>query len=104
MKSPLFLLTALLPLTLAIPSADADVENESLEERNGGDKCRSSQSIPYYRYPCDSSDKLGSYPSNKHVDYICKYKGWYKTGNNWWVKENFRPSGCRWFQYILTTQ
>jgi hypothetical protein len=74
MKSPLYLLTALLPLTLAIPSADADVENESLEERNGGDKCRSSQSIPYYRYPCDSSDKLGSYPSNKHVDYICKYK------------------------------
>jgi hypothetical protein len=74
MKSPLYLLTALLPLTLAIPSADAEVEGESLEERNNGNKCRSSQSIPYYRYPCDSSDKLGSYPSNKDVDYQCKYK------------------------------
>jgi hypothetical protein len=116
MKSPLYLLTALLPLTLAIPSADAEVENESLEERSNGNNCRSSQSIPYYRYPCDSSDKLGSYQSNKNVDYICKYKwgipillvykgdiftkpnrGWYKTGNNWWVKENYRPRGCSMF-------
>jgi hypothetical protein len=101
MKSPLYILTVLLPLALAIPAAEPDVGAESIEERDNRndnnkqtDRCRKNSQIWYYRYPCDSSDRLGSYRNNQHVDYICKYKGWYKTGNSWWVKGSDKPSNC----------
>ncbi|GFF46763.1 hypothetical protein IFM58399_07881 [Aspergillus lentulus] len=110
MKSPLYILTVLLPLALAIPAAEPDVGAESVEERdnrNGhghghdhdhdrgrNDRCSKNSQIPYYRYPCDSSDRLGSYGSNRHVDYICKYNGWYRTGNSWWVRGSDKPSNC----------
>ncbi|GFF71201.1 hypothetical protein IFM61392_08668 [Aspergillus lentulus] len=108
MKSPLYILTVLLPLALAIPAAEPDVGAESVEERdnrNGhghdhdhdrdrNDRCSKNSQIPYYRYPCDSSDRLGSYGNNRHVDYICKYNGWYRTGNGWWVRGSDKPSNC----------
>jgi hypothetical protein len=102
MKSPLYVLTVLLPLALAMPSPEADVGAESLEERGNGDgknnnwdgknsnwdgkdnhwdgkdnnrdKCSKKWPIDYYQFPCDGSYKKGTYESNKHVDYKCKYK------------------------------
>ncbi|KAL3413967.1 uncharacterized protein AFUA_3G13755 [Aspergillus fumigatus Af293] len=96
MKSPLYILTVLLPLALAIPAAEPDDGADSLEARRdrNRDRCSKNSQIPYYRYPCDGSDKMGNYRSNEHVEYICQYKGWYKTGNNWWVKGSDKPRDC----------
>ena len=76
MKSPLYILTVLLPLALAIPAAEPDDGADSLEARRdrNRDRCSKNSQIPYYRYTCDGSDKMGNYRSNEHVEYICQYK------------------------------
>lgn len=76
MKSALYLLTALLSLTLAMPSAEPDeAEDDSLEERDPqgggrqGRRCRSDDRIWYYREPCRAA---GNYDPNERVQYQCK--------------------------------
>lgn len=75
MKSPLYLLTALLPLTLAMPSAEPDeVGDESLEERDAEPQkqnqgCQSDHQIWYYKFPCPPA---GKYDPHERVNYQCK--------------------------------
>lgn len=75
MKSPLYLLTALLPLTLAIPSAEPDeAEDDLLEERDAQPQrqnqgCDSNHQIWYYKSPCPPS---GKYNPHEKVQYQCK--------------------------------
>ena len=78
MKSALYLLTALLSLTLAMPSAEPDeAEDDSLdlEERDPqgggrqGRRCRSDDRIWYYRFPFQAA---GNYDPHERVQYQCK--------------------------------
>ncbi|KAL2820927.1 hypothetical protein BDW59DRAFT_150517 [Aspergillus cavernicola] len=95
MKSPLYLLTVILPFTLAFPSSEEN-ENEddlhSLEDR--AKKCRASHEIKYYRWPCAQT---GKYNANQNVEYQCKWRDgdWWKTSKNWWVKGSDVPNNCK---------
>lgn len=90
MKSPLYLLTILLPLAteLAFASPTADVEDtDILEERdrggghggdhggfNGGNPCKVFKPYWYYKYPCESSGKLGQENQGGTFTATCKYR------------------------------
>lgn len=89
MKSPLYILTILLPLLteLAFASPTADIEDiDILEERDRGDHrgdfkgggsgnpCRVFKPYWYYKYPCESSDKLGRENQGSTFTATCKYK------------------------------
>lgn len=78
MKSPIYLLTALLPLTLplvnATPTAEPDdleVEGSVLEDR---DNCRVERPFVYRKYPCDSSDITGRANRGDNVNFQCRYR------------------------------
>jgi len=86
MKSPLYLLTILLPLatelTFASPIADVE-DTDILEERDrgsdhggfsSGKSCRVFKPYWYYKYPCESSDKLGRENEGGTFTATCKYK------------------------------
>ncbi|KAJ5784186.1 uncharacterized protein N7503_009398 [Penicillium pulvis] len=87
MKSPLYLLTILLPLAteivVASPTANFE-DSDILEERDrgGGGKvgdksnaCRIQHPYWYWKYPCDSSDKFGSRENTGgQWNAICRYK------------------------------
>ncbi|PYI18042.1 hypothetical protein BO86DRAFT_436036 [Aspergillus japonicus CBS 114.51] len=96
MKSPIYLLTALLPLTLALPSAEeADVDSDDIDVHLAARKsCKSSKQINYYQWPVVQT---GSYQAQTNVDYRCKWRNgdWYKTGKNWWVRGSDVPSSCK---------
>ncbi|CAI7666285.1 unnamed protein product [Penicillium manginii] len=114
MKSPVFILTALLPLAtqvaLANPIADAD---SSLEERGGGggnwngggknwggdhqrpqDWCKVKKTYWYHKYPCDESGTVGKSNVGDTFAPVCKYQNWYKNSKGWWVKEDNKPYRC----------
>ncbi|PIG86574.1 hypothetical protein AARAC_002066 [Aspergillus arachidicola] len=98
MKSPIYLLTALLPLTLPLANAtptaepdDLDVEGSVLEDR---DNCKVDRGFNYYKYPCDSSDITGRANRGDNVNFQCRYRNWYKTPKGW-VKQNDKPRNCR---------
>ncbi|KAJ5220594.1 uncharacterized protein N7469_009481 [Penicillium citrinum] len=109
MKSPLYLLTILLPLAteLAFASPTADVEDtDILEERdrggdrggfNGGNPCKVFKPYWYYKYPCESSGKLGQENQGGTFTATCKYSNngnnWYKTKRGWTQGFN-RPQRC----------
>ncbi|EIT75596.1 hypothetical protein AO1008_08320 [Aspergillus oryzae 100-8] len=97
MKSPIYLLTALLPLTLplvnATPTAEPDdleVEGSVLEDR---DNCRVERPFVYRKYPCDSSDITGRANRGDNVNFQCRYRNWYKTPKGW-VKQDDKPRRC----------
>ncbi|KAL2863993.1 uncharacterized protein BJX67DRAFT_362194 [Aspergillus lucknowensis] len=92
MKSPLYLLTAILPFTLALPSEEIEDNVHSLEER--ASKCKSNHEIKYYKWPCQQT---GKYNPNENVEYQCKWSDgdWYKTSKNWWVKGSDVPNKCK---------
>jgi hypothetical protein len=78
MKSPLYLLTTLLPLTLAFPSAEPEADADALEERaksnKNKDRCSAQHKFDYYKYPCKNSHyKKGSYRKDDDVHWDCKY-------------------------------
>lgn len=97
MKSPIVILTALLPLAtqmaLANPVAAAD-SDFSLEERGGdghwknGDKnwgdhnkdwdpkdwCKVKKTYWYHKYPCDSSGTVGESKVGDTFAPVCKYQ------------------------------
>ncbi|KAE8396935.1 hypothetical protein BDV37DRAFT_289856 [Aspergillus pseudonomiae] len=96
MKSPIYLLTALLPLSISLvnaaPSAEPeDIEDSGLEER---DTCRVERRFDYFKYPCQSSDRTGSANRGDEVNFDCKYRNWYKTRRGW-VREDDKPRRCR---------
>ncbi|CAI7649309.1 unnamed protein product [Penicillium glandicola] len=106
MKSPLYLLTALLPLAaMAMPAAEPEEDGsfDSLEERDGGgrggdrdrDSCRVRNIYWYYQYPCESSDKVGRSNPGDNFQPICKYHDWYKNSKGWWTQERNKPRNCR---------
>jgi hypothetical protein len=86
MKSPLYLLTILLPLATelaaASPSANPDVdsfdeiEERDLEDRQGGgrNRCRIERPYSYWKYPCDSSDRTGRANRGDQFSATCKYR------------------------------
>ncbi|KAF7589986.1 hypothetical protein BBP40_003430 [Aspergillus hancockii] len=92
MKSPLYLLTVLLPLLVqATPTPEGeDLDDSAIEER---DFCRVQNSFKYWKYPCSSSDTVGTANKGDTVTFICKYKTWYRTPRGW-VKENEKPKQC----------
>ncbi|KAE8332984.1 hypothetical protein RU639_013831 [Aspergillus parasiticus] len=108
MKSPIYLLTTLLPLvaqlTGATPTED-HADYDSLEERTEGfsigDKqakqgaCTIERPFQYYKYPCDSSDRVGEARRGEQWQSSCKYKNFYKTKNGWWAKQENKPRNCR---------
>ena len=73
MKSPLYFLTVLLPVTLAMPSSESEVNDQSLEERWQGQqqKCKVNHDYYYYKWPCYNY-KYGSYKSGEVAQYQCK--------------------------------
>ena len=87
MKSPLWILTVLLPLVTelaaASPTANPDSDSldsfEEFEERDMEDRrvkadpCRYNKDYWYYKYPCDSSDKEKG-KAGAQFDASCKYK------------------------------
>ncbi|KAJ5676040.1 hypothetical protein N7462_008937 [Penicillium macrosclerotiorum] len=104
MKSPAYLLVALLPLvtqlTVATPVAEPDLD--ALEERGGGgyggwdknngwkddgwkdhggwkDKnvCEVKRTYPYYKYPCSSSPSNGTSLLGATFTSFCKYQNGY---------------------------
>ncbi|KAF7589011.1 hypothetical protein BBP40_004838 [Aspergillus hancockii] len=90
MKSLLYLLTALLPLALALPSAEPDADADALEEKHKlskqGNKCHADHNFDYYKYPCKNGNyKKGSYHKGDKVDWKCKYYDWYQTSEGWWT-------------------
>ncbi|KAJ5522637.1 hypothetical protein N7513_013210 [Penicillium frequentans] len=107
MKSPLYLLTILLPLATEIviaSPADFD-DSDTLEERDrgGGGKfgdksnaCRIQHPYWYWKYPCDSSDKFGRENTGGQWNAICRYNNWYKTKKGW-VHDFDKPNNCRMF-------
>ncbi|KAJ5110385.1 hypothetical protein N7532_000920 [Penicillium argentinense] len=108
MKSPLYLLTVLLPLATEIvaasPTADF-TDSDTLEERdrfNGGgggkfgDKfnpCKIRKPYWYWKYPCDSSDKTSRESPGGQWNASCRYKNWYKTKKGW-VHDFEKPKNC----------
>ncbi|OJJ30950.1 hypothetical protein ASPWEDRAFT_44903 [Aspergillus wentii DTO 134E9] len=107
MKSPLYILTALLPIAaIALPNPDtggdggdeldAPLEERGFEERDleERDRCRFRKSGSYWKYPCFSSERIGSFRSGDRVDFFCKYKDWYRTSRGW-VTRDSKPNNCR---------
>ncbi|KAJ5357985.1 hypothetical protein N7541_005143 [Penicillium brevicompactum] len=105
MKSPLWLLTVLLPLATelaaASPAANPDpdsleslesfddaneFEERDLEDRQGGsrqgNKCRINRPYWYYKYPCDSSDRTGQARVGSQFSATCRYKVGFVTPTN----------------------
>ena len=79
MKSPIYLLTALLPLTLPLVNATPTAEPDDIEEVDGSvlenrDNCRVERPFAYRRYPCDSSDITGRANRNDNVNFQCRYR------------------------------
>jgi hypothetical protein len=83
MRSPLYLLTALLPLLAqASPTPEGeDFDDSVIEER---DFCRVQKSFQYWKYPCSSSDTTGHANQGDTVHFICKYK-YVCTVNIFWL-------------------
>ncbi|RAL13541.1 uncharacterized protein BO97DRAFT_413504 [Aspergillus homomorphus CBS 101889] len=97
MKSPIYLLTALLPLTLAIPSAeeaDVDADESDVHLAARASTCSSNNQINYYQWPCVNR---GSYQPQQKVEYRCKWRDgdWYKTTRGWWVRASDVPTRCK---------
>jgi hypothetical protein len=107
MKSPLWILTVLLPLVTELaaasptPNPDSDsldsfeeFEERDLEDRRvKADPCRYNKDYWYYKYPCDSSDKEKG-KAGALFDASCKYKKWYKTSKGW-VRDSEKPPKCK---------
>lgn len=87
MKSPLYILTILLPLAteLAVASPTGDVgDSDVLEERDGGggggkfpgksNGCRVNKQYWYYKYPCENSEKFGRENQGGTFTATCRYK------------------------------
>ncbi|KAB8236548.1 uncharacterized protein BDW43DRAFT_308225 [Aspergillus alliaceus] len=95
MKSPLYILTALLPLAVqvaqATPVAESDADDSIIEERSN---CKVNHGFDYWKYPCDSSDRTGHANKGDNVDFQCRYKNWYKTPRGW-VRQSDKPNSCR---------
>ncbi|KAJ5392413.1 hypothetical protein N7509_007903 [Penicillium cosmopolitanum] len=113
MKSPVFILTALLPLAaqvaVASPVADPD---SSLEERggnnnwnNGGkdwggnhqgpqDNCKIKNPFWWHKYPCDSSSTVGQARVGDTFAPVCKYQNWYQNAQGWWARDDNKPPRC----------
>lgn len=89
MKSPFYILTALLPIAaVAVPTAEA--ADDSLEERgNGGgggghrwgndgdhdrDPCVVKKTYWYHKYPCVSSETVGESKVGDKFQPVCKYQ------------------------------
>ncbi|KAB8069355.1 hypothetical protein BDV29DRAFT_182943 [Aspergillus leporis] len=103
MKSPLYILTALLPLAMQVVNASPtappnEAEDSLIEERDNiqeRDSCRVDRNeFSYYRYPCGSSERTGRARRGDNVEFICKYRDWYRTPNGW-VREDEKPRRCR---------
>ncbi|KAE8395622.1 hypothetical protein BDV23DRAFT_178667 [Aspergillus alliaceus] len=94
MKSPLYILTALLPLAVqvaqATPVAESDADDSIIEERSN---CKVKHGFDYWKYPCDSSDRTGHANKGDNVDFQCRYRNWYKTPRGW-VRQSDKPSSC----------
>ncbi|KAE8350062.1 hypothetical protein BDV28DRAFT_151308 [Aspergillus coremiiformis] len=76
MKSPLYILTVLLPLAVqvaqATPTPDADeLEDRATEERRS---CRVRHGFDYWKYPCGSSDTSGRAHRGDNITLMCRYK------------------------------
>ncbi|KAJ6018908.1 hypothetical protein N7499_009915 [Penicillium canescens] len=114
MKSPSYILVALLPLASQLTAATpvAEPHFDSLEERGGGnDKgygdhrgygdtnvCEVKRTYPYYKYPCDSSPSNGTSLLGATFTSFCKYQNsdsgvWYSAPRGW-VKEEDKPRRC----------
>ncbi|KAL3455741.1 hypothetical protein BJX64DRAFT_294741 [Aspergillus heterothallicus] len=101
MKSPIYLLTALLPLTLAFPSAEADPDVEDLDadadgflEERAPNNCKYTNGGWYYKYPVIQGAK---YNQGGNAQFSCKSKDgdWWKTNNGWWVSGDKMSPGCK---------
>ncbi|KAJ5110969.1 hypothetical protein N7532_001504 [Penicillium argentinense] len=115
MKSPVVILTTLLPLTSSVAFAKpvaAASDDFSLEERGrgenwdngnnhwGGDHdhhenwCKVKKPYWYHKYPCDQSGIVGKSSVGDNFAPVCKYQNWYKNSKGWWVKDEFKPPRC----------
>ncbi|KAJ5747898.1 uncharacterized protein N7511_009594 [Penicillium nucicola] len=116
MKSPMFILTALLPIAVqvAVAAPTAEAFDGSLEERGNGnfgghdghrgdrdhdrdhdrDPCVVRRTYSYYKYPCVSSDKVGESKVGDKFQPVCKYQNWYKNSKGWWVLQENKPFRC----------
>lgn len=93
MKSPMVIITALLPLAtqLALANPVAADSDSSLEEREGGhwndkgkhwgddhehpeDWCKVKKTYWYHKYPCDSSGTVGESKVGDTFAPVCKYQ------------------------------
>ncbi|CAI7616610.1 unnamed protein product, partial [Penicillium discolor] len=89
MKSPIYLLTVLLPLASALaaaPPADPDPDDfdsvqefQEFEERDLDDRqfkgpCRVNKPYFYWKYPCDSSDRIGRQNVGGQFTATCSYR------------------------------
>ncbi|KAJ5976475.1 hypothetical protein N7481_010182 [Penicillium waksmanii] len=123
MKSPIFILAALLPLATQVAMANpvaAANSDSSLEERGGNwngdlnhghggkgwdnhwddddrpqDWCKVKQPYWYHKYPCDSSGTVGESKVGDNFAPVCKYQNWYKNPKGWWVKDEYKPRRCQ---------
>lgn len=85
MKSPAYLLVALLPLVsqVALANPVAGAEDLDLEERGDDwghhknhpdNDCRVKKPYWYHKYPCDSSNKVGESKVGDKFAPVCKYQ------------------------------
>ncbi|KAF4762179.1 hypothetical protein N7541_007974 [Penicillium brevicompactum] len=112
MKSPIYILTAMLPfavqVAVAVPTAEA--ADDSLEERgngNGGghrwgnngdhdrDPCVVQKTYWYHKYPCVSSGTVGESKVGDKFQPVCNYQDWYMNSKGWWVQEDNKPYHCQ---------
>lgn len=94
MKSPIFILSALLPLATQVARANPDAaasDSSSLKERGKGhwedgdknwggeherpeDWCKVNKTYWYHKYPCDSSGTVGQSSVGDTFAPVCKYQ------------------------------
>lgn len=90
MKSPIYILSALLPFAVQVaeasPVAEPDFDSLQARNRDGGkwdDKhhgrphwnpCEVKVSYPYYKYPCPSSPENGTSIVGATFTSSCKYR------------------------------
>ncbi|KAJ5308990.1 hypothetical protein PENANT_c020G00327 [Penicillium antarcticum] len=113
MKSPIYILTALLPIAVQVAVAAPSAEPaDDLEERgNGGghgghggdrghdrehdrDYCVVKKPYSYHKYPCMSSGIVGESKVGDKFQPVCKYQDWYQNSKGWWVQEGYKPYRC----------
>jgi hypothetical protein len=93
MKSPIYILTALLPIAVqvAVAAPTAEAADDSLEKRDNGndgghgdrwghdhendrDPCVVKKPYWYYKYPCVSSETVGESKVGDKFQPVCMYQ------------------------------